>query len=341
MVPALVAAVRRLWLVAMLAVAAGPAVAADLVAAPEDDPALLAPPPVPEGWATVPGTHLVVHGHPEESPLLVALARHGAATLPELAATLQVPIGPRVHVYVAGSSEEFRDLQPGRTPEWADGTAWPERGVVFLRSPRARAAGTRDLEKVLDHELIHILLGRAFAPHEPPRWLQEGMARVYAGEHTPQTTTELAEGLLGGLYTLEELHASWPRNGHGARLAYAQSSDFVAWLRAEHGDAALATMVRHLARGDDIDVAVRAATGRSLAEVDRAWRDRLTEGPPLWLTAVFTEQGAWALIGGLAVVALVAQRRRLRRRMADLAERERREEALLARLAGDSDPMVH
>jgi hypothetical protein len=74
----------------------------------------------------------------------------------------------------------------GPSPEWADATAWPELGAIFLRSPDIRVGGDEPLEQVLDHELVHVLLGRAFGDEQPPIWLQEGVAQVLAKQLGPR-----------------------------------------------------------------------------------------------------------------------------------------------------------
>jgi hypothetical protein len=315
---------------------ASPAFGVDLVATPDEVPALSEPPSLPPGFETMSGINLDVHGHPDEAALLLHLAQHGNTALPELARRMGVPVGGRVQVYLARTDAEFHALQPGRQPEWADATAWPELGVIFLRSPMARGSSARPIETVLDHEIVHVLLGRAFVPHDPPRWLQEGMAQVMSGEYSPATTRDLAHGMLGGLYSLEELHDGFPRGAAGARTAYAQSADLVAWIHAEHGEAAMQRLVRELARTGDIDGALRSATGAGLQEADLAWRARLDRGAPLWLSALASEETLWMAVGFLGLAAVVRGRMRLRARFARLASEELARDALLEGLWRDA-----
>src|SRR5690606_24960154 len=122
---------------------------------------------------------------------------------PELADELGVPIGDTIHVYVTPSTQAFRELQPGSPPTWADATAYPGRGVVYLRAPEARGGAADPIEQVLEHELTHILVGRAFLPNHPPSWLQEGVAQVVSGEHEPGLSRELLRaGATGRLFSL-------------------------------------------------------------------------------------------------------------------------------------------
>lgn len=289
--------------------------------------------PPPDGWETIKGPFLRVHGPPELTSTLMRLARHGATSLPELATNLQVPIGNTVHVYVSPTNEQFLQLQPGRAPTWADATAYPTLGAIYLRGPRARGGVAKPLEQVLDHELVHVLLGRAFAPKRPPQWLQEGVAQVMAGEHTPETADALARGMLGGgLLTLGEMSHGFPSDVRRAELAYAQSADFISWLQQTYGSEALPALVRELAAGAAIEGAVRKATGDFLEDVDTAWRARLSSGIPLSLTPLTGGEVWWALGGLMLLVGGVARRRQFRRRLVEMEEEERLVDELLARL---------
>ena len=298
------------------------------------------PPPVPDGWETTKSVYLHVHAPPELYRVSLAMARHAATSLPALADELQVPLGDTIHLFIAPTDEVFHEIQPGLSPEWADGTAWPERSAIFLRRPRVRGPQAHPLEQVLDHELVHILLGRAFAPERPPRWLQEGMAQVWSGEYSPGATQTLARGMLGsGLFTLQELDWGFPENPQQASLAYAQSADFIAWLQVEYGEEALQVLIHEMARGKTIQGAVHAATGSYLEDVDGAWRKRLESGTPLWVNALLSEEMLWLAMGLLAMVLLVVARVRARRRQAvRKAEEERMAEIIASLNRMEPDP---
>lgn len=336
--PTLLRSWSRLVLALLLAVAVGfggPAAAQEWTAAPAVEEVDVRPPPAPlEGWETVYGAFLRVHGPADAYPTLLRLARHGSEALPRLAEELGVPIGDTIHVYVAATDVEFRELQPGRPPGWADATAYPSRGIIFLRLPKARGGTAKPLEQVFDHELVHILLGRAFAPQRPPQWLQEGVAQVMAGEHGPETTRDIARGMLGGgLLTLEQLSGRFPGDPMRARLAYAQSADFVSWMMATYGEESLSVLIHEIARGEPIGAAVRAATGELLDEVDGAWRARFDQGVPLSLTPLVEMDALLGLAGLLLIVGGVLRRRQFHRRLEEMEAEERLIDELLAQAA--------
>jgi hypothetical protein len=237
-----------------------PAGAQELRVAPDAVPAIDFHVDEPAGWVTVPGIVADVHGDPHRKKTLTALARHAATSAPKLAAELGLPLGSKIEVYVAEDEAQFDALQPGAPPDWADGTAYPRAGRIYLRRPGIRGPNATPLNVVLDHEIIHVLVGRAFAPNEPPRWLQEGLAKVYAGEHSPDTVAQIARSLFDrDLFTLEELSNGFPLDAGGAQLAYAQSSDLISYLRAEYGEESVRTLTREMAAGASVHKAIRSS----------------------------------------------------------------------------------
>ncbi len=334
----ILAALLSLWSAFALAPAvaearSGPSARATQAA---DLDGLFAPPAeVPEGWRTEHGVYARVHAHPDDRAVARRLARHAEAAVPRLATALGVPPGATIDVFVAPTQDRFRELQPGTPPSWADGTAWPTRGLVYLRSPRLRPGTDEPLEQVLDHELIHIILGRAFAPRPVPHWLQEGAAQLLARQYTPELTERLAQGQLGdSLFSLDSLTRSFPADPVRARLAYAQSADLVAYLQNTYGEDALPTITLALAQGADVDEALHAVTGKDAIALDREWRARLSSSP-MWLGPLVADT---TLIGGAALMLVfggIAHRRRRRRVLARWEREEKVQNAVYDALAGE------
>ena len=136
------------------------------------------------------------------------------------------------------------------------------------------------LHQVLDHEIVHILLGRAFAHYPVPRWLQEGVAQVVAGEYTPVRFNSW-EHLLNQCHFWNS-PKGFPADALRARMAYAQSASLVAYLFQEHGTQSLQILIEEMSQGRELDVALVRATGMTPQELDVAWRGR-TLSMPLWL----------------------------------------------------------
>ncbi len=287
---------------------------------------------LPAGWAVAVAPLARLHGIPEDAVTLERLASHVTRRAPELAERLGVPFGAVVDIVLAPDDDLFASLQPGYTPDWADGTAWPSRGLIFLHAPSARRGDAPRLEQVLDHEIVHILVGRAFHGRPVPRWLQEGLAQHYAGEFGPETAETLSRAAgLGQLLPLQRISAGFPDDALGAQLAYAQTADFTAFLSqraggGEKGDAALRRLLAAGQRGAILSDAVVAATGESLETLEAEWLARW-QSP--WLAVDGLAQSGLPAAGAGILLAFGAWRRR-RQFHADLErldEEDRAEDA--------------
>lgn len=329
------------WLLVLFALLGGFARAEAPAWAPAPEPPA-APPLVsapPGGWWTEDGVYAAVHGDAADRAVVRRLADRAAVSVPRLSEQLGVPAGGRIDIYLAAPGT-FAAIQPGGTPDWADGTAWPQEGLVFLHSPRDRPGVAEALETVLDHELVHVLLGRAFAPQVPPRWLQEGMAQYFAGELGPATAETLsAADLAGGLLPLATVVHGFPADAGLARLAYAQSADLIGWIGTEYGRGALTALVAEMRTGVAAPEAIRRVTGKDLAAVEAAWGARWAD-PLLWVKAVMSSGLLWGVLSALLVFGGYRRWRRGREKLARWeAEEERqrraREMAMLARLELD------
>ncbi len=292
-------------------------------------------PSLPAGteWVEHTTPYATVYAGKADEAVSLHLTRYTADSLPRLAQEMGLAIGNRVHIYIAPDQDTFLTMQPGVPPAWADGTAWPHRGLVFLRSPRIRGGTADPLEQVLDHELAHILLGRAFGARRPPRWLQEGVAQLVAREYTPALTDRIGQGMFGdNLLHLDDLVTGFPTDPLRARLAYAQSADLVAYIKSRFGDDSIHVIIREMAAGRAYGAAIRAATGMGSQELDQAWRAELGTSP-LWLRPMVSDTMILTAAGLVFIVLGAASLHRRRLRMAELIAEEAREDALYAQLS--------
>ena len=321
-----------LW---MLLLTALPAKAAEWATAPQAPPVVMRWEPessLPDTFERQQGVYADVYSAPADRQTAVRLARHATAVAPDLAAQLGVGTGPVMRIVIAPDEVRFRSLQPGRVPVWADGTAWPGEALIFLRSPRIRPGTASPLEQVLDHEMVHVLLGQAFGARPVPAWLQEGTAKVLAKEYTADMTTALAEGTISdSLLSLGELTRHFPASASRARLAYAQSADLIAWLRSTWGKDALPSLVAAMSQGKSADDALTAITGMNRDAVEQAWLARLHSTPlPL---QIFKDGGIFITVGVLLfVVGGLVRRRRTQRKLAAWGRQDALQDELLASL---------
>ncbi len=283
--------------------------------------------PAGEGWETVREAPVTFHFRAADDKIADKLAEITPEALRDVTSRTGLPTPRHIDVVLVGDAEGFAAVQPSRPPEWAAGTAWSERSEIYLRT-RLPRQGPNPIGQVYVHELVHIVLGRAWVHGHPPRWLNEGLSKYLAGEVRPGDHALLARSAAGGrLLPMESFTRSWPARAGAARLAYVQSVDFVGYL-ARQGEHVLPEVVTAMAGGASLDDALLAATGMDLAAQEARWSARIT----IW-HALLPIVGSPGFFWGVAVViflfAAFKRRREFHRKVAAMEERER----LAARMA--------
>ena len=275
---------------------------------------------LPEDWNVYESDFVTVHSPPRADHTGRALSEEADAVVSELMALTgqERPSGP-IHVYVAATRESFSTIQPREPPEWAAGTAYPDRNLIFLS---LETHGSKTPRQVFVHEITHVVLHWSYGDSDPPRWLEEGLAQVVASEFDLRTQATLSQAALGGgLIPLRSLTRTWPSHPAKARIAYAESRDFVLFLRHRHGDQAIADLVRGLAAGQTVDDAVFGATGYSLDAIQIRWRSRLNRRYA-WLPVIGGSGTFWGIAALLLVAGWVRKRRIKKRKLAQMGRRE-------------------
>jgi len=272
---------------------------------------------LPTDWERFESTYITVHAPRGSTRAGERFAADADRVMEDLLAlTDQEAPQAHLHAYLPRTRDSFASIQPGEPPAWAAGTAYPDKGLVFVL---LSTSGEKTPRHVFTHEVAHVVLHWRFGEREPPRWLDEGLAQVAAGEfdlRTGATLTRAAVG--GGLIPLSSLTRRFPSDPIRARIAYAQSRDFLLYLRHGYGDEAVARVVAEMADGATADQALSLATGRSFADLEAAWASRLKRRYG-WLPVLGGSGTFWSLAAVL-LVAGWARRRRIRKRK--LAEME-------------------
>ena len=301
--------------------------------------ALWAAPPPGDGWQRTEAGELRLHHRPQDAGIAAALLAAGPAALRGIEARTGTRAPPVIDVVLAPTFADFEAAQPGRPPSWAAGTAYAERAEVYLRT-RLPHVGADPIDRVFVHELVHILVGQRFGDRPQPRWLDEGAARLFAGELTPDDHLTLSRAALGGaLLPLAEITNRWPQSPGRAHLAYAQSVDFVAFV-AEQGADALPTLIAALADGAELDAALLRSTGKDLRGLEREWRGQLT----FWHALIPVLGGSGVTWGFGTLVFVVAgwrRRRAFQRQVTAMGQREAWTPAFSPAASFESTPTEH
>ncbi len=240
--------------------------------------------------------------------------------------------GP-TEVRVTLDQTSFRAALPkgASVPAWAVGVAFPDRDLVVLRA----TPGDPEARATLRHELSHVAVGR-LTHGRVPRWFLEGLAMLREDTPWSDRGPNLAiAALLGKLYRFRDLSTGFPADENGAQLAYAESADFVSFLRARAGARALELLLRDVVAGQAFDAAVRTRLGQGLPALERQWRRSLAR----WelFAQLLTRSD---LLFALLALLLIAVAVRLRTRKKRWIERQEAEERLERMRAFQAAPAV-
>jgi hypothetical protein len=172
----------------------------------------------------------------------------------------------------ADSSGLYGAMGPG-TPENVGGQAHPDIRTMFAS---IAPGGVDDpwVADVVPHELTHLVFATAVENdyHQPPRWLNEGVATYLSVGYTPEWRGTTEAAIRGG--TLVPLHAlvdQFPTTSTLFYQAYGISTSAVHYLIRTYGSDAMVTLVRSYAEGVSDDEAFRAAIGVDTAAFEAAW----------------------------------------------------------------------
>lgn len=222
-------------------------------------------------------------------------------------------LSERIHVIVAPDQEYFQRVQPvgAQVPEWAVGVAYPQRNlIVLLKDP----AG--DILRTFEHEVCHMLLGRAFGSgHQVPRWLQEGMAIIIAGQWSMQRLSTMTMAVLTGkLLPMDDITHAFPRDKHRAELAYCQSFYFISFLKSQYGDDEFRTFLSIYSSCKDFKLALWKAYYLNWDEIEDLWLEYLKLRFS-WIPILFSTGTLWFLASLVFIWGYVHKKRKAREKM--------------------------
>ncbi len=265
---------------------------------------------------------------PSVEMLALDLSRGAGAMLARVSQRLELPPPERVLVLVVprvprGRKEAVR-LGLGQVPSWAAGFAQPEQNRVVVFANRVGGYAHPSLPGTMAHEFAHLIVGvnlprGAFIP----RWYDEGIAQLVERDLSIYEALQLARmTIMAEPPPLRRLRSAWPADAAQARDAYALSLSFVDFAEENTLAGAPQRLVMAMRAGALFDEAFRSAYGARRAHFERLWRASLEDRylyRPLWVLFSLAN----AVMGVLALVAVIRVRRRNRVRLETWEEEER------------------
>ena len=240
------------------------------------------------------------------------LSQNADAIAESISEQLGFALPGRVRVIIAPDREYFRRVQPAgaQVPEWAVGVAYPQYNlIVLLKNPGG------DILKTFEHEICHILLGQAFGPGHVPRWLNEGMAVIVAGEWSVQRLSTMTMAVLSGnVLPMDDITHAFPRDEHRAELAYCQSFYFISFLKSRFGDDEFRTFLSIYSSCKDFKLALWKAYYLRWDEIEELWLEYLKLRFS-WIPILFSTGALWFLASLVFIWGYIHKKRKAREKM--------------------------
>ena len=238
------------------------------------------------------------------------------SVLPAGSTPVTVVLAPDINVFMAFA----RNWRAGQVV----GLAAPDRGLIVLMSPRNRRAGD-DLRATVRHELVHVLLARHTREAYLPRWLNEGVAMLVAGEYFIASPITVGRMFLENrLIPYRELDLAFLNPGEEMVFndAYAQALSMTRFLQRKLGAARFWEVIRQT-RDMSFSGALERYGGMTVLEFWGAYRRSL------WVVALVGILASGSLFGPVALLSLLAwwRIRHRNRRVIERWDAEERAEA--------------
>ncbi len=140
--------------------------------------------------------------------------------LPRLSSELGLATVEPFHVFLVPDVGDYERKLGLRLPSWGIAFAFAEDRIMIVDVPRATNAWN-SLDKVIPHEISHMLLAQRAPGVRMPLWFMEGLAQWQAREWTVVESWRLMEDVWGNRVPgLDQIESAMPADENQARDAY-------------------------------------------------------------------------------------------------------------------------
>lgn len=224
-------------------------------------------------WQTLEGDVVRIHWYQGSSQFGERALRIGDEAVKNAAALLGVDESVPIDFYVYAERDAFYDVIGPALQENVGGLAIPEIRTLFANIAPSEVADPW-VSLVVPHELTHIVFDTATrnAYHEPPHWLNEGLADYLAIGYASDARNNVERAVAkSDLMPLRALVLRFPSTADRFSLGYDESVSAVDYLIRTHGQDALVKLIRSYADGVADDDAFSAALGVDTAGFEAGW----------------------------------------------------------------------
>lgn len=233
-------------------------------------------------WRTIEGSIVRLHWYTGDDAFAQRALEIGEQAIANASELLGVTETEPIDFFIYDSQEAMQTaLGPG-TPEYSAGQAHGDIRTMF-GAIAAFEINSDWVDTLVTHELTHLVFETATANpyHQPPRWLNEGVA-VYLSEGNTDYWQSVVDDELSrdDLIPLSGLGGLFPTTHEQSLLAYGESVSAIDYFVQTYDEQTLWDLVRSYAQGTSDDDAFRTATGGDLAAFNAAWMASLGADVP-------------------------------------------------------------
>jgi hypothetical protein len=252
--------------------------------------------------------HFVIEYTPAAAQAAALLANNIESIRADCVQILGRDVNETITLRMGQGRQEFEAIAPfGRPPEYALALAWPDQRLVLLD---AATLARPDAQATLRHELFHALLGQIGTGW--PRWFQEGLAQNLTRERDFKRShfdTLVQAVHTDSLFAFSSLASGFPSEPHEVDIAYAQSAEFLSYLKSHHPPESFETLFDRMQVGDNFEKAFGIAFRSPLSMEENNFRAELPKRFPWWTMLLATEASVWLVASGLMLWAHQKRRR--------------------------------
>ncbi|MBI5609973.1 MAG: hypothetical protein HY902_13955 [Deltaproteobacteria bacterium] len=223
-------------------------------------------------------------------------------------AYLAQPFVGRLDLDFVGSDEAFSEVMKdhgvqGWDERWLAGLALLEQHRIIVAVNGTRALTTRE---TLEHELVHAGLHQSGTGQWLPRWYQEGVATLLAGEATWERMRDMAGAApLGQLANLSALDQGFRGSQVAVERAYAMSAGFLRFCtQRAGGQHMVGQLQQRLRQGIGFDSAFALTFGGRPEALYAAYAEQVQASASSW-AMLLSDTTVWSLVSLLALFSMV------------------------------------
>jgi len=151
--------------------------------------------------------------------------------------------------------------------KWSLGITYYKPEKIIIKDPAVSHISKNTFQKVVEHELNHLMINRISSPGSIPRWFKEGIAMYYSDEISFNHKLKVAQVITNkDMFNTYDLITMHNLNQNEFQLAYAKSAIYVLSIKEIYGENALKTIINNLNQGQNFNKSFYNATSHSINE---------------------------------------------------------------------------